>query len=61
MLVGLFAPDKGFVYIHDAHEFAEIRVFHSSAEPHAHIPSRFIGSATDEPINLMSTDAFFCW
>ncbi len=58
VLVAFFPADVGFVHFHDAHQLLELRVFHSSAESHAHIPSGLILAGSEHPVNLQGADAF---
>jgi hypothetical protein len=56
VLVLLFSPEERLVNFDNAHEPFEVRVFHSSAEPMAHVPSSRVGRA-NLSFDLLCTDA----
>jgi hypothetical protein len=47
-----------FIDFNDAHEFAEVRVFHSGAQSHAHVPRGLIRAGSKHPMNLECADSF---
>lgn len=56
VLVLLFAADKGFIDLDNAHEFSELRITHPSPQAMAHVPSRRIRGA-NLTLNLHGADA----
>lgn len=58
MPVSIFAADKGFVYLHFAHELREATVFHGSTDAMAHIPGRPVVPAPNLAMDLQGADAF---
>src|SRR5208282_1254357 len=57
MPVNLFAADISFVNLDDPHQLPELRVFHSSAETHAHIPRGLIRTCSEHPMDLQRADS----
>jgi hypothetical protein len=50
--------DIGFVYFYNAHQLPELRVFHSGAQTHAHIPSGLIGASSKHAMDLKCAYSF---
>ena len=57
MAIDVLSADERFVYFDNAHEFAELRVFHSGAQTHAHIPRRLIRAGSEHPMDLQRADS----
>ncbi len=54
----VLAADCGFIHLDDAHQLAELRVFHRAAKPHAHIPDRLVRAGSEHPMKLPSAHSF---
>ena len=52
------AADEGFINFDNPHQLPKLGVFHSGAEPHAHVPSSLILASSKHPVNLQGTDTF---
>lgn len=49
--------NERFVHFHDPHQLPELRVFHSGAKPHAHIPRCLIRASSEHPMDLQCADS----
>ena len=56
--VFVLAADVSLIDFDDTHQLLKLRVFHRSAQPHAHVPSRSVRSRSDHPMDLQSAHAF---
>jgi hypothetical protein len=56
--VFLLAANVRFVHFNDPHQLLEVGIVHRSAESHAHVPSRAIGTETDHAVNLKRAHTF---
>src|SRR4029079_17542070 len=54
----IFSSDIGLIHFHFTHQLCESSVPHGSADAMAHIPSSFIGPASNHALNLQSAHAF---
>ena len=52
MAVFIEAAHVSFVHFDNTHELAEVRVFHSGSEPHAHIPRGLVRAGAKHPMDL---------
>ncbi len=57
MAINVLSADECFIHFHDSHQLPELRVFHSSAETHAHIPRGLIRAGSEHPMDLECTDS----
>jgi hypothetical protein len=51
------AAGERFIHFYDAHQLAEVRVFHSGAQAHAHIPRCLIRAGSKHAMNLQCADS----
>ncbi len=54
----VLAADCGFIHLDDAHQLAELAVFHRSSKPHAHIPDSFVSAGAEHSMKLPSAHSF---
>ncbi len=57
MAVLILTADVRFINLHFAHELRKAAVLHGGSDPVAHIPSGFIRTAADLPLDLQGADA----
>src|SRR6266849_323677 len=55
----VLAANCRFIHLDDAHQLAELRVFHRSSKPHAHIPDSFVSAGSKHSMKLPSAHSFF--
>ena len=55
--VDVLSADVGFIDLDNAHELAEVWIFHSRPQSHAHIPSGLIRTASDPAMDLQGADS----
>ena len=57
MAILVQAADKGLVHFDDPHQLAKLRVFHSSAQTHAHIPRGLVRAGSEHAMDLECADS----
>jgi hypothetical protein len=58
MAILVESANVGFVYFDNPHQLPELRVFHSGAQPHAHIPRRLIRAGSEHAMDLQRAHSF---
>ena len=57
MAIDVFPADERFINFDDPHQLPELRVFHSSAQPHAHVPRGLIRAGSEHAMDLERADS----
>jgi hypothetical protein len=52
MAILVESANERLIHFHDSHQLAELRVFHSGTQPHAHIPSGLIRAGSKQAMDL---------